>query len=234
MPFDSSILHLQRGQILTSQTKLAKTWGWSRDKVQRYLALLERDQMIKLQTDNRKTIVTICNYSKYQDSAEQERIANDTASQQVSRDLPAADQQFAGTFKNDNNLKNVKNDKENSFVSESSREDSEIHKPPSKDVSKVCFAPRIYLTRDEYRDLIDRLCDGEEQQLATFIAEASDWLLAKGQTRKDHAAFLRNWIRRGQAFDRRTNHANGSVATKIEEVAKFNHQQLIKTITGGT
>ena len=217
VPFDSSVLCLRRGQILTSQTKLAATWGWSRDKVQRFLATLEKDQMIRLQTDNRKTIITICNYGKYQDPAEQVSTDVSTTDGQALDNLPTTGPQLAGTFKNENNLKNGKNAQEGPMVAKSSSEDSAMRMPPSLDMSKVCYAPRIYLTRDEYQDLIDRLCDGEEQQLATFISEASDWLLAKGQTRKDHAAFLRNWIRRGHAMSRQTHRTNGVRVTRADD-----------------
>ncbi len=59
-----------RGQTLTSQVKLAKRWNWSRGKVRRFLKRLktghETVQRTVQQTDRGHTLITICNYDRYQ------------------------------------------------------------------------------------------------------------------------------------------------------------------------
>lgn len=49
-----------------SQLTMAKRWKWSRGKVRRFLNDLETEQMIVQQTGQHTTLVSICNYDKYQ------------------------------------------------------------------------------------------------------------------------------------------------------------------------
>lgn len=56
-----------RGQLITSEKKLMERWGWSKTKVRAFLSLLEREQMIVKKTDQKKTVLTLCNYSVFQD-----------------------------------------------------------------------------------------------------------------------------------------------------------------------
>tara|TARA_R110002096_G_scaffold392987_1_gene587971 strand:- start:262 stop:1074 length:813 start_codon:yes stop_codon:yes gene_type:complete len=57
-----------RGQIAMSQLTLQKRFGWSQNKLKRFLKLLEKSNMIELETDELTTIITICNYESYQGS----------------------------------------------------------------------------------------------------------------------------------------------------------------------
>lgn len=58
---------LERGQLGWSQVTMAGRWGWSRKKVNLFLKTLEEEQMVTLQATQQTTIITVCNYSKYQD-----------------------------------------------------------------------------------------------------------------------------------------------------------------------
>jgi hypothetical protein len=65
---------LERGQIRTSFRFLAMAWRWPVAKVQRWLAAARQADMIRYTTrftpdtppDTRQSLITICNYSKYQ------------------------------------------------------------------------------------------------------------------------------------------------------------------------
>jgi hypothetical protein len=57
---------LDRGQIRTSFRFLAMAWRWSVPAIQRWLAAAQKAEMIRYTTDTACTIITICNYSKYQ------------------------------------------------------------------------------------------------------------------------------------------------------------------------
>lgn len=58
---------LDRGQLCVSRAQLAKAWGWSPSAVERFLTRLQTEQMIERETGQGRSIVTICNYEKYQD-----------------------------------------------------------------------------------------------------------------------------------------------------------------------
>jgi hypothetical protein len=57
---------LDRGQIRVSYRFLAKAWNWSEPKVRRWIAAAEKAEMIRCVTDAGKSLITICNYNKYQ------------------------------------------------------------------------------------------------------------------------------------------------------------------------
>lgn len=63
----SGFIELKRGQLSHSQRFLASKWRWSRGKVARFLKLLENETMIEPATDHQQTILTICNYERFQD-----------------------------------------------------------------------------------------------------------------------------------------------------------------------
>ena len=75
------MVELQRGQLVGSRAFLAKKWGWGEQEVRTYLKLLEAEGMIvKSQHSNQRlTIITICNYGKFQNE-------HQPANQQSNRD----------------------------------------------------------------------------------------------------------------------------------------------------
>jgi len=71
-PYDvnGKIVSLDRGQLCASRAQLAEAWGWSPSAVERFLVRLETEQMIGRATGQGRTIITVCNYGKYQDIEE--------------------------------------------------------------------------------------------------------------------------------------------------------------------
>lgn len=67
-----TLVTVERGWILTSQIGLAKRWGWNRKHVVSFLSVLKGDENLDIQRairgDNGYTILSICNYGKYQDA----------------------------------------------------------------------------------------------------------------------------------------------------------------------
>jgi DNA-binding Lrp family transcriptional regulator len=64
---DSHLFVLRRGQIIASISFLSERWGKSHPTIIKFLRLLEGEDMIKRITIYRQTsILTICNYEKYQ------------------------------------------------------------------------------------------------------------------------------------------------------------------------
>lgn len=61
------VIDIKRGQIALSQLALQKRWGWSQNKVKRFLNRLQSDSMCDFKTNDLTTIITICNYSIFQD-----------------------------------------------------------------------------------------------------------------------------------------------------------------------
>ena len=61
------LVTIKRGQFVTSIEKLAKRWGWSKNRVYRFLSLLEADHMVQRKANAYRTTITIVNYGKFQD-----------------------------------------------------------------------------------------------------------------------------------------------------------------------
>lgn len=70
---DGQMKTVHRGQHLTSIRKLCERWRWSNTKVVAFLDLLEKEGMIVRESDNKKTLITLVNYEKYQNETTQKR-----------------------------------------------------------------------------------------------------------------------------------------------------------------
>ena len=107
---DTSILikgrlyKIGRGQFLVSQSTLQKRWKWSQNKVARFLKLLENDQIISVEADERTSIITICNYKEYQSNERTDERTDGSAGERTAN-VQANDIQ---EYKNNKEVKNKK------------------------------------------------------------------------------------------------------------------------------
>lgn len=58
---------VKRGEFITSQVKIAEDLNMNRRTVTKYLKLFAEEGQIELKVDNRKTLIKVINYAKYQD-----------------------------------------------------------------------------------------------------------------------------------------------------------------------
>lgn len=75
-----SVVHVARAQLVATVRGLGDVWKWPKSRVERFLTLLSREEMIrlgaargtrnrtglKLENSYRVTLITLCNYDKYQ------------------------------------------------------------------------------------------------------------------------------------------------------------------------
>ena len=78
----NEILHVDRGQYFTSELKLAEKWKWSRKKTHAYLKLLEKLKMATTKGTRQGTMITIENYSIYQDKGTTKGTSKGTVEEQ--------------------------------------------------------------------------------------------------------------------------------------------------------
>ena len=71
--FDGKMVVVKAGQKITRVRKLSERWHWSKDRTQRFLVLLESEQMIIKESDHNKTLLTIVNYGKYQGQCDSDK-----------------------------------------------------------------------------------------------------------------------------------------------------------------
>lgn len=102
---EGNVLHtIKRGDLLTSELKLSIAFKWNRNKVRRFLYLLENDAMITKNSNTKFTIITICNYDSYQDFK--------PAAKQRTNNKRTTDDQQTNTLKEGKEDKRSKEDKE--------------------------------------------------------------------------------------------------------------------------
>ncbi len=78
------LVEVKAGQTVTSIRKLCHRWRWSNSKVVHFLNLLQKDGMVQLESDTKKTTITIVNYGFYQSNSNlitTQKSQLDTASQ---------------------------------------------------------------------------------------------------------------------------------------------------------
>lgn len=108
---------VKRGQIFTSIVKLASKWHWSRNRVSRYLKLLESEGMIYRENVGNGTLLTLVNYGKFQGRRAPNGAPNEAADE-ASSEAPNEAPSGAQTIINKNDIKNdLKNEKEKDFDS---------------------------------------------------------------------------------------------------------------------
>lgn len=112
--FNGQLVEIKRGQTMTSIRKLAEKWSWSYDKTTRFLKLLESDGMIKKDSDNFRTLITIENYEVYQYTPNANRTpTSEPVSEQASEQTSEQAEHTQVTNNNDNNDKQyIKNERE--------------------------------------------------------------------------------------------------------------------------
>lgn len=97
--YDGKPVLVKRGEHITSETKLANRWGWSRKKVDTFLRMLESKKMINLEISTRKgTKINIVNYSLYQNTEPVEA--------QMKNNPRANEEQMKNINNNENNKNN--------------------------------------------------------------------------------------------------------------------------------
>ncbi|EDS79189.1 conserved hypothetical protein [Clostridium perfringens C str. JGS1495] len=128
--FNGELIEIKRGSRITSLRQLSDAWGWSTTKVKKFLELLEKENMITVKSDNKKTLVTIENYGVYQE------VGNTEETQEKQQSNTEVTQK-----KNKKNSKEIqkktnKNDKERYKNDKERKEGEEEESPPT--------SPRFY------------------------------------------------------------------------------------------
>ncbi len=80
-------IQLQRSQLIASFRYLARAWGWDKERVRRFLKVRrERDDIRRENTTPGETggsLITICNYEKYQSDPDLGETADETETRQL-------------------------------------------------------------------------------------------------------------------------------------------------------
>lgn len=104
---------IKRGQVAYSREWFSGRWRWSRGKIDRFLDMLERENMIGRQKSAVITCISILNYDTYQDNGSTDRSVNRSADRSANRSADRSANRSAeiepntliiNTYENDFNL----------------------------------------------------------------------------------------------------------------------------------
>lgn len=87
-------VRLARGQLCASLRFMAKAWKWDEPRVRRFIASLQKAQIIDASTDAGQTVITICNYDVYQAPTRAPDAGTDAAATQHRRGTDANDKEL--------------------------------------------------------------------------------------------------------------------------------------------
>jgi len=77
---------VKRGEFITGRKSLATSTGINESKIQRLLKLFENEHQIKQQTFTKYRLISIANYSQYQDKEQRKNSKRTANEQQVNTD----------------------------------------------------------------------------------------------------------------------------------------------------
>jgi len=69
-PNSTDVEIVKRGQFMTSERQLMELWGSTRHQTRQILKLMKSQQMIELETNHQRTVITLCNYNDFQGQGE--------------------------------------------------------------------------------------------------------------------------------------------------------------------
>lgn len=150
----NDLITVKRGQKITSIRKLCERWSWSNSKVKKFLELLERDEMLIVKSDTKKTVITVVNYDFYQSQDYKKRHESDTETTEKRRESDTkATRKHTNNNDNNESIMNNNVNKSVGVVSENLNQDySEI----ISEYNKLAFGlptPRTYEQIEEWLKL---------------------------------------------------------------------------------
>lgn len=156
MLINNEIVIISRGSFMTSIVKLSERWGWSRNKVIRYLNLLEKEQMLDTERTPNGTLINIVKFEDYQISEEANKSTHGATNETSSEAPVEAPLETADESQN----KNIKNDKN------------------EKKERKKTFCPP---TVDEVREYLQSVGSSIDPEAFVAFYESKGWMVGKNK-----------------------------------------------------
>lgn len=128
-------VEVQRGQRLTSLDTLVRETGLTSQNVRTALKKLENSGEITRKSTNRFTLITICNYDKYQrlESAEQQTANKQLTNEQQTTNTPANNKQLRYNQENQDITREcIESTNQDKYLKE--RQNPQLHPPTLEDI----------------------------------------------------------------------------------------------------
>ena len=164
---DYKNITVHRGEVLTTQARLAEELGLSRQQVRSALDRLKSTNEITTSQNSKYTVISIPNYDYYQSSQPSEQPTNN---QQITSKQPTNNQQYI------RNIRNIRN-KEYIYADEELQPCGKL----------------LYLSDKQYEEL-EGMCDSPGE-LIKIIDRVDEWLLSHPKPRTAHYEIVKAFIK---------------------------------------
>lgn len=198
------LIDLEVGDLCWPKYKLSERWGWSQDKVGRFLDALEGESMVRVKTEQRLTVIKLLNYKTLHEMVINGQVAKPGTDREPTENRQVAIQ------------KGIKKEKGRRVKNVLAHVDAENLPPAPPDpanleATKAAIRPKATKTQipEDWAlpaGMVEwcaahHLPDPEYQR-GVFV----DYFRAKGEARADWAASFRNWMRSPYRKDKETHH----------------------------
>lgn len=204
--FDYKPMTIKRGQYLTSVRRLSARWSWSKNRVLKFLKLLESLQMIERQSNKQRTLLTIVKYEVYQCSQDTDK---DTG-----MDTPIDTGMDTG-MPQTKNVKNGKNEKNNTIR------------------HKYGEFKHVLLSDEDMEKL---KADYQDDVINKAITILDEYLETSGKTYKNYYLVLKKWsLDRAMEEIRKGKHGKpeGRTTTNADADAEREREEFARQLANG-
>lgn len=186
---EGQVVTVERGSFFCTQRELAHRFQWGTTKTRNFLKLTQEQNMLELNNETKKTLVSVCNYEQYQSKQNNDK----TTTKQPRTENETTTKQRQNTKEETKQINNI------------TTNNIDTPLPPPEPMAKQAnpssrgtrLSNEWVLSDDDFQFGIDL---GFEPNKVRFIAdEFKDyWIGVSGAkaTKKDWPATWRNWIRR--------------------------------------
>ena len=190
--FDGRVIDIKKGQLITGRKKLAEHIGTSESKIYRSLKLLEDLKCIKIEVNNKFSLVTVEKWEKFQGGihkSEQQKNNKPTSNQHHTNNRLTADQQQTNTIKECkimyNNEKNVNNVNNGVVVDDATTPEKKVSVIGGKLGKGV-----LVLSDEQFEDLLQAM---PLNVLEQYMEKLADFIITKKAFVRNHYETIKKW-----------------------------------------
>lgn len=153
---------IERGQVVTSVSKICEGTGLSTRKTRTLLKLLEKSHFLTIKSTNKYSIITVCNYDSYEDGGFKVDKQTDN---QLTINRQSTDNNIRNNRKNRKNINNIlladesakTNTEEDKFIDDLKRDYPRVMSMEDPLTYEQCTKLRNNYSKDQIRDILSRM-----------------------------------------------------------------------------
>ena len=174
---------IERGQVVTSVSKICEGTGLSTQKTRTLLKLFEKSQFLTIKSTNKYSIITVCNYDSYVGEGLK---ANKQTNKQLTNNQQTTNNNIRNNRKNRKNINNIlladesakTNTEEDRFIGELKEQYPRVMSMKAPFTYEQCVKLRDNYSKDQIHDILSRMENyvNLHQKCRSAYLTALNWL----------------------------------------------------------